>query len=79
MLLLLLTRLRTAVPRGISASRCHKSMGHPYVGIDIKVIDMPDGTRKRRFSLNQARRRWYATHRAARFFRRFGLTNAVAA
>ena len=38
---------------------------------------MPDGTRKRRFSLNPARRRWYATHRAARFFRRFGLTTAA--
>jgi hypothetical protein len=38
---------------------------------------MPDGTRKRRFSLNPARRRWYATHRAARFFRRFGLTAAA--
>jgi hypothetical protein len=35
---------------------------------------MPDGTRKRRFSLNPARRRWYAKHRAVRFFRRFGLT-----
>ena len=37
---------------------------------------MPDGTRKRRFSRNQARRRWYAKNRAARFFRRFGLTSA---
>jgi len=38
---------------------------------------MPDGTRKRRFSSNLARRRWYAKHRAMRFFRRFGLTSAV--
>ena len=38
---------------------------------------MPDGTRKRRFSLKQARRRWYANHRAVRFFRRFGLTAAA--
>ena len=35
---------------------------------------MPDGTRKRRFSRNQARRRWYADYRAVRFLRRFGLT-----
>ena len=38
---------------------------------------MPDGTRKRRFSLNPARRHWYALHRAIRFFRRFGLTDAA--
>ena len=33
---------------------------------------MPDGKRKRRFSTNQARRRWYAVHRSVRFGRRFG-------
>ena len=32
---------------------------------------MPDGRRKRRFSLNTARRRWYAEHRSRRFGRRF--------
>ncbi len=37
---------------------------------------MPDGTRKRRFSENQCRRRWYARHRAIRFQRRFGLASA---
>ncbi len=34
---------------------------------------MPDGSRKRRFSMNPARRRWYAIHRSQRFSRRFGL------
>lgn len=33
---------------------------------------MPDGKRKRRFSPNLARRRWYAVHRSFRFSRRFG-------
>ena len=33
---------------------------------------MPDGKRKRRFSSNLARRRWYAQHRSHRFCRRFG-------
>jgi hypothetical protein len=33
---------------------------------------MPDGSRKRRFSGNPARRRWYAEHRSRRFSRRFG-------
>jgi hypothetical protein len=33
---------------------------------------MPDGRRKRRFSQNVARRRWYALHRSRRFCRRFG-------
>jgi hypothetical protein len=33
---------------------------------------MPDGRRKRRFSQNVARRRWYAEHRSRRFCRRFG-------
>lgn len=28
---------------------------------------MPDGTRKRRYSLNPFRRAWYASHRARRF------------
>jgi len=46
--------------------------------ITNKEAAMPDGTRKRRFSSNLARRRWYAKHRAMRFFRRFGLTSAVA-
>jgi hypothetical protein len=35
---------------------------------------MPDGSRKRRFSTNQARRRWYAKHRSQRFSRRFGFS-----
>jgi hypothetical protein len=34
---------------------------------------MPDGTRKRRFSSNVAKRRYYAEHRARRFRRRFGI------
>ncbi len=33
---------------------------------------MPDGKRKRRHSVNQARRQWYAQHRSRRFSRRFG-------
>ena len=33
---------------------------------------MPDGKRKRRFSINEAKRRWYAQWRSLRFFRRFG-------
>lgn len=37
---------------------------------------MPDGTRKRRFDANPARRNWYAEHRARRFARRFGLLQA---
>lgn len=32
---------------------------------------MPDGTRKRRHSINCSKRLWYARHRARRFFRRF--------
>jgi hypothetical protein len=36
---------------------------------------MPDGSRKRRFSINPARRRWYAIHRSQRFSRRFGLVS----
>jgi hypothetical protein len=38
---------------------------------------MPDGKRKRRFSTNQSKRRWYARHRARRFVRRFGLQTLV--
>jgi len=34
---------------------------------------MPDGSRKRRYSHNQARRQWYAQHRSRRFSRRFGV------
>ena len=34
---------------------------------------MPDGKRKRRHSVNRAKRRWYAHHRAQRFTCRFGL------
>jgi hypothetical protein len=33
---------------------------------------MPDGTRKRRFSPNAAKRQWYARYRSQRFARRFG-------
>jgi hypothetical protein len=33
---------------------------------------MPDGNRRRRHSDNQAKRRWYAQHRARRFRKRFG-------
>jgi hypothetical protein len=36
-------------------------------------MDMPDGKRKRRHSQDQAKRRWYALHRARRFRRRFWL------
>ena len=32
---------------------------------------MPDGNRRRRHSDNQAKRRWYAQHRARRFRKRF--------
>jgi hypothetical protein len=32
---------------------------------------MTDGKRKRRHSPDQAKRRWYATHRSRRFRRRF--------
>jgi hypothetical protein len=32
---------------------------------------MPDGKRKRRHSEDEAKRRWYALHRARRFKRRF--------
>ncbi len=35
-------------------------------------IAMPDGTRKRRYSRNFAKRLWYAQHHAKRFARRFG-------
>lgn len=34
---------------------------------------MPDGTRKRRFSDDPAKRRWYAEHRSKRFRKRFSL------
>lgn len=34
---------------------------------------MPDGTRKRRHCQNHCKRRWYARHRAERFFRRFSI------
>lgn len=37
---------------------------------------MPDGKRKRRYSANHARRRWYAEHRSRRFGRRFGWSGA---
>ena len=33
---------------------------------------MPDGTRKRRFSTDPHKRRWYANHRSRRFAIRFG-------
>jgi hypothetical protein len=33
---------------------------------------MPDGTRKRRFSLNLAKRRYYAMWRSLRFSRKWG-------
>jgi hypothetical protein len=39
---------------------------------------MPDGTRRRRFSKNPARRSWYARSRALRFARRFAGYNQVA-
>jgi hypothetical protein len=40
---------------------------------------MPDGSRKRRFSSNPAKRHWYAEHRTRRFNRRFGLVSPRAA
>jgi hypothetical protein len=46
----------------------------------LEAGPMPDGKRKRRHSVNQARRRWYAQHRSRRFSRRFGWgeTNSAA-
>jgi hypothetical protein len=38
----------------------------------IKLEAVTDGSRKRRFSKNAARRAWYAFYRAQRFARRFG-------
>lgn len=35
---------------------------------------MPDGTRRRRFSSNPARRAYYARSRSRRFARRFRMT-----
>ena len=35
---------------------------------------MPDGSRKRRFAANKAKREWYAFDRARRFRNRFGLS-----
>lgn len=35
---------------------------------------MPDGKRKRRFSQDAAKRKYYANYRSWRFNRRFGLT-----
>jgi hypothetical protein len=32
---------------------------------------MPDGSRKRRHSIDPVKRHWYAQHRAMRFARRF--------
>jgi hypothetical protein len=32
---------------------------------------MPDGKRKRRFSANRLKRKWYALYRSLRFRRRF--------
>jgi hypothetical protein len=40
--------------------------------VNIEGGRMPDGKRKRRHSLNAAKRRWYAIHRSRRFRRRFG-------
>ncbi|QDU31275.1 hypothetical protein ETAA8_64280 [Anatilimnocola aggregata] len=40
---------------------------------------MPDGKRKRRHSVNAARRRWYAQHRSRRFSRRFGWNDSPVA
>ncbi len=41
--------------------------------IDIVTGDreMPDGKRKRRFSANRLKRKWYALYRSLRFRRRF--------
>ena len=38
-----------------------------------KQTSHPDGTRKRRYSANRARRAYYAFWRSVRFVRRFGL------
>ena len=40
---------------------------------------MPDGSRKRRFSPDEAKRRWYAGWRHRRFMRRFGLLSPAPA
>jgi hypothetical protein len=40
---------------------------------------MPDGSRKRRWSLDTAKRRWYAQHRSRRFARRFGFADRSSA
>lgn len=37
---------------------------------------MPDGSRKRRFSDNNARRQWYAMSRARRFAVRLGFASS---
>ena len=44
----------------------------------IWEIIMPDGSRKRRFSFNRARRQWYANHRARRFATRLGFAKTKA-
>ncbi len=46
---------------------------HGFTGLEKEDQAMPDGTRKRRFSPQTAKRLWYARHRALRFRRRFGL------
>ena len=38
---------------------------------------MPDGSRRRRFSSNPARRAYYADSRAKRFARRFGFGDCL--
>ena len=38
---------------------------------------MPDGKRRRRFSANAAKRRWYAYWRALRFARHMGFNTGV--
>jgi hypothetical protein len=39
-------------------------------GLAKRKIKGPDGSRRRRYSDNDARSRWYATHRNTRFARR---------
>jgi len=55
---------------------CNKSSAATlYLLSTNEDLIMPDGKRKRRHSANQAKRTWYALHRAVRFAKRFGWPN----
>jgi hypothetical protein len=62
------------------ASFIEKLLGKTFLAANCQAnhkirggLTMPDGKRKRRFSLDQSKRQWYADHRARRFRKRFGL------